>query len=187
VPTQSTPRTLAEALRAIEAGAPAQEAVRRMIEGCAVLGALVAQAYERRRLDADEARAIAYTLGIVGREPVLVDEVFVAAHASFKELDRLRRGLPSPMGCARLRRIGERDCACPVLEAAVPYATPALFALDEPVSATRKAPPFAPWLTPGEPPVASPLEQISDALRRLDSRLERLEARGGVRPAEETP
>lgn len=179
LPGAGSPRTLAEALRAIEDGPPAREACERMLRGCRVLADLVARAYERRHLDAREARAIVYTLGLVGKDPAVAREVLLSGGASVKELDRVSRGLPSPMGCAKLRVLGDDACGgCPSGREAVPYATPALFAVRVTAAPPRHTA-FAPWLDADETVVASPFDAIHEALQRIEARMARLEGADG--------
>jgi hypothetical protein len=177
VPTDPTPRSLAEALRAIEPGPEQRAAEERMLAGCTILRSLVARAYERHRLEPDEARAVLYTLGLVGRQGGLVEEVFATAGLGRKELERVRRGLPSPAGCARLRRLAGpgATCDCPPGLPTLPYPTPAGFAVGERPPSPRPSTAFAAWLDADAPPVQEPLSAIGDALRRIEERLERLE------------
>jgi hypothetical protein len=178
LPSKPTARSLAELLRSIEPGPSEKEACERILAGCAVLRNLVRRAFERRRLEPAEARALLYTIGLVGPACRLIEEVFAAAQISGKEIERVRRGLPSPTGCKRLREIdptGARECRCPAGREAQPYATPALFA----VGATAPAPPtwtpFAPWIEEAPLETADPLQTIAEWLRRIEARLDHLE------------
>lgn len=177
LPEAYSARSLAEALRAVPSH-EAKAACERMVEGCGVLGALARKALERRRLTPEEARALVFSVGLVGAGPGLADELLAAAGASFKELERVRRGLQSPVGCKRLRRLapdGGAGCRCPVGADARPYPTPALLAVGEVAPAAPRWRPFAPWLEEDRPAVQDPLEAIGEALRRIDARLSRLE------------
>ncbi|MEI7894832.1 MAG: hypothetical protein WCI05_17175 [Myxococcales bacterium] len=74
---QTTPRSLAEALRAIPAGPETQAACERMLQGCSVLQGIVQRAYDKQTLDPEEARSVIYSLGLVGPGPNLADETLV--------------------------------------------------------------------------------------------------------------
>ncbi|RMH41659.1 MAG: hypothetical protein D6689_10525, partial [Deltaproteobacteria bacterium] len=172
-----SPRSLAERLRAIAPGDDERAACERMLSGCAVLRALVRRAYERRRLEPAELSAVIYTLGLVGPACQLADDVLAAARAPRAELERARRGIPSPAGCRRLRRIcpdAAADCRCFDGADPVPYATPALFATGETAPAPPSWAPFAAWLDDDDL-VADPIETLGQWVRRIDERLERLE------------
>ena len=177
LPSSPTARTLAEALRGVPAGLSEREACERMLAGCAVLAAIVARAYERHALTADEARAVIYTLGLVGPRGTLATEVLAAAGASHKELERVRRGLPSPAGCAKLRRLGApATCeGCTAARGALPYPTPVAFAVGDVAGAPPGHAPFAPWLEDTTELAPTAVEVLGDALGRIESRLERLE------------
>lgn len=174
LPSVTSARSLAAALRALE-GVDAREAAERMLAGCRALRAIVDRAYSQRRLDPQQARALTYTIGLVGPGEIARDAL-VAAGASLKELERVRRGLPSPVGCSRLRRVAGTDgCpGCPDRRAR-PYPTPALFAVGEREPAPPRHVPFAPWLEAGEEVVASPFERLGETLDRIERRLERLD------------
>lgn len=175
-------RSLGSALRALGSGPAARAGAERMLEGCDALAALVRKAHTERRLSAAEARAIAYTLGLVGDRCELADAALRSANAGLKELERARRGLPSPMGCGKLRELtpGGRCAGCPSGRDAVPYATPALFA----VGAVEPSPPrharYAEALGGEGPIVETPLETIGRALERIEERLVRLEREKGA-------
>lgn len=177
LPTDGSGRTLAEALRAIEPGRQEQEAGERMLEGCAVLRRILREAYDRRHLEPSLARALLYTIGLVGPANKLVEDVFAAAGASRKELDRARRGLPSPPGCKRLRRLGlasPPQCPCEAMTKAQPYATPTLFAVgNKPIAPPRSAP-FASWLDVAPDGGADPLHAIAQKLELIENKLEKL-------------
>lgn len=178
LPQGSSPRSLAEALRAVSAGREEKDACERMLSGCAPLAAIVRRAFEERRLAADEARAVVYTLGLVGPSCALAEETLAAAQASTKELHRVRRGLPSPMGCAKLRAIAREasgDCPCAAVAKAQPYATPAVLAVGSRAPAPPRAAPFAAWLEADESAVQSPIDAIGEVLARIEQRLARLE------------
>ncbi len=181
LPRVDSPRTLAEALRAVPAGREEKEACDRMLSGCAPLAAIVRRAFEQRRLEAAEARAVVYTLGLVGPGCELAEETLAAAQASTKELHRVRRGLPSPMGCAKLRAIAREasgDCPCAAVAKAQPYATPAVLAVGQRAVAPPRSAPFAAYLEADESAVQGPLDAIGEVLARIEKRIERLETRG---------
>lgn len=129
VPAGPSPRALAEALATV-ASADAGAAADRVLAGCRILGALATKACEERSLAPEEARALLYTVGLVGRQNDRIETLFAQAGVSRKELDRVRRGLQAPMGCARLREhfgaLGR--CVCPEAPPGG-YPTPALFVL----------------------------------------------------------
>ncbi|HJL00260.1 MAG TPA: hypothetical protein RMH85_07250 [Polyangiaceae bacterium LLY-WYZ-15_(1-7)] len=185
-PAASTPRSLASALRALGEGPDARGAADRVLARCAQLRALVDRAYAERHLDAPEARALIYSLGLLGPEPTTARDALVAAGVPMRELHRVRRGLPSPVGCKRLRALGGdarcRGCAMRHRDAQ-PYPTPALFAVEAPRGEPRHAA-FAPWLGQAELG-PEPVEELGDAVRALDARLRRLE--GGDDPAAAPP
>lgn len=175
LPSVTSGRSLAAALRAVE-GHEARDAAERMLGGCPALRALVDRAHSERRLDPEQARVLTYTIGLVGPGE-LARDVLVAAGASLKELERVRRGLPSPAGCKRVCRVAgraEHCTGCPE-PGARPYRTPALFAVGERRPAPPRHVPFAPWLEAGEEVVASPLERLGEALERIERRLVRIE------------
>jgi hypothetical protein len=178
----ASPRSLAEAMRAIEDGDAHKAACERMTSGCRVLQAIVTKAYEQHKLTADEARAIVYTLGLVGSSAQGAREVIAAGRASTLELDRVTRGLPSPAGCAKLRLLAESRCDCFSGTKPVPYATPALFAIGQVEPSEPRWKPFAEWLGSSERVVADPMETIGAALERIECRIEKLEKRGGGSP-----
>jgi hypothetical protein len=178
VAESGSPRSLAEALRAVPAGQPEREACERMLVGCPVLSALVRQAYETHRLEPEQARALVYSLGLVGPEGTMTREVLAQANASTRELERVRRGLPSPVGCTRLKAMAAGlgvSCRCPQGAAAAPYATPALMAVGAVPVAEPGWKPFAAHLEAGAEAVESPLDPIRALLEQIDARLEKLE------------
>jgi hypothetical protein len=182
LPVTTSARTLAEALRAVDQGKPEQDACRRMIEGCAILGSIVTRAYESHALTAPETSAVVYSLGLVGPACQVAEEVLAAARASNKELMRVRRGLPSPVGCAKLRRLvgGEAAChGCSMKRDAVPYASPTLLVLGDVEPAQPRHAPFAPWIENDQPVVRSGLDVVAEALHRIEERLQRLETKDG--------
>ncbi|MCA9530534.1 MAG: hypothetical protein KC543_10395, partial [Myxococcales bacterium] len=176
LPSVSSPRTLAEALRAIEPGKPTRDACDRMLDGCAVLRALVDKAYERRHLEPAEARALVYTIGLVGPEPALIDEVLAAAHVSFEQLRRARGGLPSPTGCKRIAALAPRGVRCEGCpgRGALPYTTPALFATGERPPAPPRVEAFASWMDADERVVEGPVSALGRTLDRIERRLQAL-------------
>lgn len=176
---QKTPRSLAETLRAIAPGPEGRAAAERVVRGCAVLASIVRKAYDTHALEAAEARAIVYTLGLLGAEPGLADEVLAAARFPRRELDRVRRGLPSPMGCSKLRTLaaGTPPCACFDARTALPYATPVLHAVGPIAPSEPRWKPFAPFLDTDGDIVRHPLEQIGETLNRIERRLEVLESK----------
>jgi len=172
LPARPTPKTLASALRAIETGRAERDACERMLSGCEALRSLVDRAYRTRRLEPDAARAIAYTLGLVSSVPQTARDVFAVAGASFRELDRLQRGLPSPLGCKKLREISGTPCTSCMTDAS-PYPSPTLFAVGLQPLGEPDHRRFAEHLD--EPLVQSPLDALAAGLRRIEERLDRLE------------
>lgn len=169
LPRGPDPRALAEALARIEPGKPAQAAADRILHGCSVLRELARRAHEERRLSPDEARVLLYSVGLVGRENERIESMFAQAGVSRKELERVRRGFQSPVGCRRLRELFPElsgGCVCPEPPEGG-YATPALFAFAKPPRLRRSHEPVA-ELSLGELPE-------STSLRRLEERLERIE------------
>lgn len=181
-----SPRSLGEALRALD-GAPALEAADRMIKGCRILGDIVARAYEERCVSPDEARALIYSIGLIGRDGARAREALVAAGSSHKELERAQRGVHSPVGCKKLQRIGRNPGCdrCPSDSGARPYATPALFAVGPQDPTPPRHEPFAAWIDVAEL-AADPMSKIDAGLRRIEERLDRIEAKSEqAQPAEE--
>lgn len=176
-----TPRALAEALAAIPRGREADAAADRVLAGCAVLGELSRRAFEAHALSADAARALLYTVGLVGRENERIETIFKQAGLGRRELERIRRGRQAPMGCRKLHELFPElatGCACPTA-GDYAYATPALFALFPPVRPTtpRRQPPPS---TPAEQvPPASPGPTVEERLARIEDALARLLAREG--------
>lgn len=143
-PTAPTPRALAEALAAVPGGRVAAQAADRILAGCAVVRELARQALEEHALKPDAARALLYTIGLVGRDNERIEALFANAGVSRKELDRVRHGLQGPAGCKKLRERFPDLCrpnACPPAPPGG-YASPALFALHAPPSHRRPAPPW---------------------------------------------
>lgn len=176
LPTESSPRSMARALRDVPDGKEARLAAERMIENCGVLRALVDRAHGAASLTPDEARALVYSIGLVGKTPTLATEILAAARVPMRELHRVRRGLPSPVGCRRLLALGVARCeACPTGPNAQPYATPASFA----VGAHRPSPPrhdrFAAWLEPADHLAADALESLTARMEALERRLKEVE------------
>src|SRR5690606_40309671 len=103
------------------------------------------------------------------------------AGASPRELARTRTGLPSPMGCARLRRIVPSTCSdCPSIAGGVPYATPALHAVGPVRPTPPRHAPFPAWPGADEPVLASPFDEIVERLERIERELGR---RSGAAPS----
>lgn len=128
---ESPARRFARALADIPAGEPTSRALDCVVERCAVVRELMRRALEGERLTAAEARALVYTVGLLGRDNPRVDEAFARAGLARKELDRARRGLPTPTGCRRLKELlphEAQSCACPD-DGPLGYASPASFAL----------------------------------------------------------
>jgi hypothetical protein len=170
-PAGATPRNLAEALAAIPAGREAAAAVDRILAGCTVLRELARQALEERKISPDAARALVYTVGLVGRENERVESLLHAAEVSRKELDRVRQGLQAPMGCKKLREsfpLLAGKCRCPQPPEGG-YATPALLGL-------ASAPTFARSSSPAGG--ARILADAAESIERhdLEARLSRIEA-----------
>ncbi len=192
LPDAPVPRNLAVALRGVPEGKGAREAAERMIDGCSILGTLVDAAFSRRALTPDQGRALIYSLGLVSRTPTLAVEVLGAAQVPMRELNRVRRGLPSPVGCRRLRDVGAAagaKCArCPSMEGAQPYPTPALFAVGAVAPAPPRHAPFAAWLEPADTLAEDAYERLHGQVAGLDERLRRLEAPAGAdgAPADES-
>jgi hypothetical protein len=165
---------LPEALRAIAPGREERDAADKVLAACSALRGIVSTAYQKRRLEPEEARAITYTLGLLGSDPRTARDVLAVGGASMRELDRLARGLPSPAGCSRLQKLAERPAceSCP--RGSLPYPTPVLFAIDtslEPVARSTELPPEAEAMLA----VETPLETIGRVLRNIEARLARLE------------
>jgi len=168
IPSAPSPLALAEALHSIptESVPGASEQV---IGGCVVLRRIVSKAYEEHRLAPDEARALVYTLGLLGKENLFLGEVFAQAGVGTAELERVRHGRQAPMGCKRLRAMFGESCSCLLLRGCDAYATPVLHALREP---PKKRPPrFAPW---GEIEEVA-LEEKALSVERVFERLDRIE------------
>lgn len=172
-PPPADARGLAVALAQVPAGRASEEAADRILEGCAVLRELARKAHEEQWLSADEARALVYSVGLVGRENRRIEEVLAKAGVPRKELDRARRGLQAPVGCRRLR---ERfpglcaGCACPAPVDG--YATPALFAV-APRPRRRAVEEVPPPDFVQDPATLSPAELL-ERLRRLEERVRHL-------------
>lgn len=129
-----SPRVLAEALATIPSGKEVQQAVDRIVEGCAVVRELLRRAMESEVLPAPAARALVYSIGLVGRENETIDRALALAGVSRKELERVRKGLQSPIGCKRLIEPFPQfagECSCPEAPEGG-YATPVLFAFSKP-------------------------------------------------------
>jgi hypothetical protein len=169
-PTGPSPRALAVALASVPPAETAA-AVDRILAGCVVLRELSRRAIEEHQLPAAAARALLFSVGIVGRENALIEEFFAQAGVGRRELDRVRRGLQGPVGCRRLREMLPGPCA-ECRGPAVPeggYATPALYAFCSPPSFRRP---------PSEIPAPEGLsaESSDPAIVEIDKRLARIEA-----------
>lgn len=142
-PTGPTPRALAEALAAIAPGRDTKQATDRLVAGCSVVREIARRAAEERFLTPDAARALLYTVGLIGRENPHIEAMFAQAGVSRKELERVRLGLQGPIGCRRLRELFPSfadGCRCPAPPRGG-YATPALFALNQAPALDRRPPP----------------------------------------------
>lgn len=172
-----TPRSLAETLRRVEPGLPERDAVERVLLGCPIVATLVRKAFEEHTLLPEEARALLYTIGLIGKGPGLIDEVFASARVPRRELDRLRRGLPNPAGCKKLARFARpgEACGCFAPSEVSPYPTPVLHAVGSIAPAAPRWKAFAEHLRSDESVVQGPLDAIGEALARIESRLDRLE------------
>lgn len=181
--TYGSPRSMARALRDVPDGRPARIAAERMIERCAVLRALVDHAHGTERLTPDQARALIYSIGLVGKTPALAVEVLAAAQLPMQELHRVRRGLPSPVGCRRLLALGVARCsACPSGPAAQPYPTPASFAVGAVAPEPPRHAPFAAWLEPADRLLPDALESLATRMDALEHRIERMGNEDGDDP-----
>ncbi|GIW43283.1 MAG: hypothetical protein KatS3mg077_0565 [Candidatus Binatia bacterium] len=175
-PLTGSPRGLAEALAAIEKGKPVAEAVDRVLEGCAVLRELARRAQEGEPVSATALRCLLYSVGLIGRENPVIDQIFARTGTSRKELARVRKGLQSPIGCKRLHEYFPElalKCRCPEAPEAG-YATPVLFALSSPPQFAKK-PPLSPvelgdWVESDTPSGNTKAE-----LQAIIARLERME------------
>lgn len=173
-PLLGSPRALAEALASIESGKQVAEAVDRVLDGCAVLKELVRLAWEGENISTTAVRCILYSIGLIGRENPTIDQILARTGTSRKELERIRRGLQSPIGCKRLHEYFPelaRHCHCPEVPEAG-YATPVLFAFSRP--------PRFPYSRPVSPIEAdewleSEPTDTKEELKSLIARLERME------------
>lgn len=180
-PDLGSPRALAEALAGISGIKEVQQAVDRVVEGCGVVRELLRRAMESESFSATAARALVYTIGLVGRENPIIDRALATAGVSRKELERVRRGFQSPLGCKKLKEWFPdvaKDCHCPGPPPSG-YATPALFAFTEPPRFSREESVFvedpeesaAELLLRHDPAVAAPA--MAEMERKLD-RIERI-------------
>jgi hypothetical protein len=186
LPTAITARNLAEAMKQVGSELGEGEAARRIIDGCSIVARLVRKAYDERKLEPDEARAIVYTIGLLGPEPSTARQALLAAGASVKELARVQGGMPSPAGCRRLRQVAP-DVVCDACPgpAGVPYASPCFFAVGGVPAAPPRHLPFSPWLAQSDDVLASPFDVLGSALERIEARLDRLESRPPGGPGED--
>lgn len=165
----SSPRGLAAALASIEPGPDTARAVDRVVHGCGVVRELLRRAHEDGSLAPEEARALVYTVGLVGRDNPPIAEALAKAGVSAKEVERVRRGLQGPAGCRRLRDLVPGACrgSCPEPPPGG-YATPAQFAF-------RRLPDLR-----GSTPVPAVADELlttgaETLLERIDRRLARIE------------
>lgn len=169
------PSDVAVALRRLE-GPAATGAEDAAVGACPVLAGLCRQAFEVGRLSPDEARAIIYTLGLIGPDAALARKVLAAGKANPAALDAARRGLPSPMGCRKLHALRPdlaEGCRCPSRHGPLLYASPVGAALD---AADGRAPRLPPWEPLQGPLYEDPLTTIAEALRRLETKVSALGA-----------
>lgn len=169
----ATTAVLAECLRAIPEDEEPTRA-ERVLTMCDALRVLVHRAHEERKLEPSEARAIAYTLGLLGRVPRTAREAFAQAQVSSKELDRLQHGLPPPMGCAKLRAIAKMAACRGCLPKAMPYATPVLHALGSGALPEQRRPAYLDVLDGHL--AEDPMETIGASLRRIEEKVDTLVA-----------
>lgn len=168
---------LGPALAQISAGSEERAAADLILDRCAVLNAIVRSAFESRALPPDEARAITYSLGLISSDPSRARETLIAAGSTLKELDRVRKGTASPVGCRKLQRLrpGVTCRGCPSGEAALPYPSPCSAAVSvEPFAPPRHAQ-FSAYLMPDEQVVQTAQEKLLEKLERLERRLVELE------------
>jgi hypothetical protein len=149
-----------------------------VVGGCALLAGLCREALEGRRLTPDEARAIIYTLGLIGPDAALARKVLAAGQANPRALETARCGMPAPMGCRKLNALRPDlavGCVCPGRGGPLLYASPVAFAL------AGVGGPGAARLPPLEPLAGplyeDPLATIGQALRRLEAKLAALAPR----------
>ncbi|MEW6433070.1 MAG: hypothetical protein AB1730_16320 [Myxococcota bacterium] len=173
------PSDVAVALRELSS-AQAVAAEDAVVGGCPLIAGLCRQAFEGRRLSPDEARALVYTLGLIGPEGALARKALAAGKANPRALDTARRGLPAPMGCRKLHALRPdlaSGCSCPARSGPLLYASPVAFALG------GASGPGAARLAPLEPLAGplyeDPLVTIGQALRRLEARLATLASTPG--------
>jgi len=174
---ERTPRTLAAALAAIPPGREANAAADRVLAGCVVIRELARRAFEDHALAADAARALLYTVGVVGRGNERIDHIWKQAGLGRKELERIRRGLQAPMGCRKLHELFPAlasACTCPE-PGEYAYATPALYALLPPVRPVRSPP--APRVERQADVPRPEATTIEERLARIERALSRLLAR----------
>ncbi len=172
VSSPASARGLAEALAAIEAGVETTRAVDRVVRGCGVVRELLRRAHEDGRLGPDEARALVYTVGLVGRANPPIADALAKAGVSSKELERVRRGLQGPAGCRRLAALVPGGCrgTCPSPPPGG-YATPALFAFQRQPALRGADVPVADDELFAAAPATAILEQIDRRLARIESAL----------------
>ncbi len=176
IPHGPTPRVLAEALAAIPAGREAEAAADRILAGCSIVRELARRAHEESALSADAARALLYSVGLVGRDNERIESIFANAGISRKELDRVRRGLQGPVGCKKLReRFASVGCRCTCPEPPPGgYATPALFAFREPPEPRRPPPPEPATGEIAADPSDASLVEIHQRLAEIEGALAQL-------------
>lgn len=171
-----SPRALADALAAIPAGQEANTAADRVLAGCAVLRELSRRAFEDHALGADAARALLYTVGLVGRGNERIETLFKQAGLGRRELERVHRGRQPPMGCRKLHELFPdlaTGCACPPA-GDYAYASPVLFALLPPVrcASSRRSVERRTHVDVTPPAPRSP--SVEDRLARIEAALSRL-------------
>ena len=174
---ERTPRALAAALAAIPPGREADAAADRVLAGCVVVRELARRAFEDHALGADAARALLYTVGVVGRGNERIDHIWKQAGLGRRELERIRRGLQAPMGCRKLHELFPAlasACTCPE-PGEYAYATPALYALLPTVRSVRRHP--APRVEPKEEIARPEPTTLEERLARIEAALSRLLAR----------
>lgn len=174
-PLLGSPRALAEALASIEPGKPVADATDRVLEHCAILRELVRLACEGETISTTALRCLLYSIGLIGRENPVIDQILARTGTSKRELQRIRRGLQSPIGCKRLHEYFPnlaQGCQCPEVPEAG-YATPMLFAFSSPPRFSRRQ---SPSPVQADEWVENELPNTKQELQAIIARLERMEA-----------